>query len=229
MEQANMDLLARQHEIIKQSRQQIQALSARLDQPIAIVGMGCRVPGADSLQALWQLLVEGRETVSEVPLERWDIEDYYAPEPGTPGKTYARRAGYVPGPDLFDAKFFGISPREAQQMDPQQRLLLEVSYQALEHARLPASTLREQPVGVFVGISSSEYAVLTVGKERQSSQDAYAVTGTSTNSAAGRLAYYYGFNGPALAIDTACSSSLVAIYLLCRDRHLRSTSLARIP
>jgi acyl transferase domain-containing protein/NAD(P)-dependent dehydrogenase (short-subunit alcohol dehydrogenase family)/acyl carrier protein len=217
MEQANTDLLARQHEIIKQSRQQIRALSARIDQPIAIVGMACRVPGADDLQALWQVLAEGRETVSEVPAERWDIEDYYAPEPGTPGKTYARRAGYLRDPDLFDAKFFGISPREAQQMDPQQRLLLEVSYQALEHARLPASSLRDQPVGVFVGISSSEYAVLTFGKERQSSQDAYAVTGTSTNSAAGRLAYYYGFNGPALAIDTACSSSLVAIYQACRS------------
>ncbi|CAM3145619.1 type I polyketide synthase [Janthinobacterium lividum] len=217
MEQANTDLLAKQHDIIRQSRQQIEALSARLDQPIAIIGMDCRVPGADSPQALWQLLAEGRETVSEVPRERWDIEDYYAQEPGTPGKTYARRAGYLRDLDLFDTKFFGISPREAQQMDPQQRLLLEVSYQALEHARLPPSTLRDQAVGVFVGISSSEYAVLTFGKERQSSQDAYSVTGTSTNSAAGRLAYFYGFNGPALAIDTACSSSLVAIYQACRS------------
>jgi acyl transferase domain-containing protein/NAD(P)-dependent dehydrogenase (short-subunit alcohol dehydrogenase family)/acyl carrier protein len=217
MEPTNMELLARQHEIIKQSKRQIQALSARLEQPIAIVGMGCRVPGADSPAALWELLAQGREVVSEVPSERWNIEDHYAPTPATPYKTYARSAGYLADAERFDAKFFGISPREAQQMDPQQRLLLEVSYQALEHARLPASTLRDQPVGVFVGISSSEYAMMTFGKERQASQDAYSITGTSMNSAAGRLAYYYGFNGPALAIDTACSSSLVAIYQACRS------------
>ncbi|MCW7538527.1 SDR family NAD(P)-dependent oxidoreductase [Aquabacterium sp. A7-Y] len=216
-QQTQAELLARQHEIIQQSRQHIQALSARLDQPIAIVGMACRMPGADSPAALWSLLSEGREAISEVPPDRWDIDEYYGPVPGTPYKTYARRAGYLPDADRFDAKFFGISPREAQQMDPQQRLLLEVSHEALEQALLPAGALRGQPVGVFVGISSSEYAVMSFSPEREASQDAYSITGTSMNSAAGRLAYHYGFNGPALAIDTACSSSLVAIYQACRS------------
>lgn len=213
----NKEMLLRQQEIIRQSRKQIEALSARIDQPIAIVGMACRMPGADSPAALWDLMMEGCEAISEVPADRWNIEDYYASTPATPFKTNARQAGYISGVDLFDAKFFGISPREAQQMDPQQRLLLEVSYQALEHACLPVTALRGQPVGVFIGISSSEYAVLTFGKGREASPDAWSITGTSTNAAAGRLAYYYGFNGPALAIDTACSSSLAAIYQACRS------------
>lgn len=217
MEPKDLDLLARQREAIRQGMQKIQALSARLDQPVAIVGMGCRMPGADSPEALWELLREQREALSDVPAERWDIDAHYDPTPGTPYKTYARRAGYLSGVDRFDARFFGISPREAERMDPQQRLLLEVSQQALEDAELPVTALRDEAVGVFVGISSGEYAVMTFGKERADSQDAYSITGTSMNSAAGRLAYHYGFNGPALAIDTACSSSLVAIHQACRS------------
>lgn len=217
MEHTNEALLARQNALIKQSREKIRALSARINQPVAIVGMGCRVPGADNVEALWELLKNGREAVSEVPSQRWDIDAYYESEPGTPFKTYSRRAGYLSDVDLFDARFFGISPREAQQMDPQQRLLLEVSYQALEHAQLPAQSLRDKAVGVFIGISSSEYGAMSFAQDRQVSQDAYSITGTSLNSAAGRLAYYYGFHGPALAIDTACSSSLVSIYQACRS------------
>ncbi|KVW78872.1 type I polyketide synthase [Burkholderia ubonensis] len=217
MEPKDHDLLARQRDAIRQGMQKIQALSARLDQPVAIVGIGCRMPGADSPDALWALLRDGREALSEVPAERWDLDAHYDATPGTPYKTYARRAGYLAEVDRFDARFFGISPREAQRMDPQQRLLLEVSHQALEDAELPVTALRDQPVGVFVGISSGEYAVMTFGKDRADSQDAYSITGTSMNSAAGRLAYHYGFNGPALAIDTACSSSLVAIHQACRS------------
>lgn len=216
-ERAQEPLAARQQEILRKARTRIEALTARLSQPIAIVGMACHMPGARNVEELWSLLEEGREALSEVPRERWDMDEYYAPTPGTPFKTYSRRAGYLDDVDRFDAKFFGISPREAQQMDPQQRLLLEVSYHALENARIPVTALHGQAVGVFVGISSSEYAVMTFGRARECSQDAYSITGTSLNSAAGRLAYTYGCNGPALAIDTACSSSLVAIYQACRS------------
>ncbi|MBR8332456.1 SDR family NAD(P)-dependent oxidoreductase [Burkholderia ambifaria] len=217
MDSKDRELLARQRDAIRQGIQKIQALSARLDQPVAIVGIGCRVPGADSPEALWELLRDGREALAEVPPGRWDLDAYYDATPGTPYKTYARRAGYLDEVDHFDARFFGISPREAQRMDPQQRLLLEVSHRALEDAELPVTALREQPVGVFVGISSGEYAVMTFDKARSDSQDAWSITGTSMNSAAGRLAYHYGFNGPALAIDTACSSSLVAIHQAVRS------------
>ncbi|MGP3655376.1 type I polyketide synthase [Burkholderia gladioli] len=217
MDSKDRELLARQRDAIRQGIQKIQALSARLDQPVAIVGIGCRVPGADSPEALWELLRDGREALAEVPPGRWDLDAYYDATPGTPYKTYARRAGYLDEVDHFDARFFGISPREAQRMDPQQRLLLEVSHRALEDAELPVTALRDQPVGVFVGISSGEYAVMTFDKARSDSQDAWSITGTSMNSAAGRLAYHYGFNGPALAIDTACSSSLVAIHQACRS------------
>lgn len=215
MEHASADQLARQHAALKKARQQIQSLSAQLHQPVAIVGLGCSLPGAASPEQLWQLLLAGGEAIRDVPPERWDIDAYYAPEPATPGKTYARSAGYLSDIDRFDARFFAVSPREAQQMDPQQRLLLEVSYHALEHAQIPADSLHGEPVGVFVGISSGEYAVLSFASE--ASPDAYAVTGTAMNAAAGRLAYFYGFNGPAMAIDTACSSSLVAVQQACRS------------
>jgi acyl transferase domain-containing protein/NAD(P)-dependent dehydrogenase (short-subunit alcohol dehydrogenase family)/acyl carrier protein len=215
MMDATATQLARQHEAIKKARQQIESLSARVHQPIAIVGLGCKLPGAEGPGALWDLLIAGQEALCDVPPERWEIDAYYAPDPGTQSKTYARRAGYLADVDRFDAHFFGISPREAEQMDPQQRLLLEVSYHALEHAQIPVDALRGEPVGVFVGISSSEYAVMTfAGSE---GLDAYSITGTAMNAAAGRLAYAYGFNGPAMAIDTACSSSLVAIHQACRS------------
>ncbi len=212
---ATASQLARQHEAIKKARQQIQALSARVNQPIAIVGLGCKLPGATGPAALWELLIAGKEAIGDVPSDRWDIDAHYAPEPATRNKTYARRAGYLTDVDRFDAQFFGISPREAEQMDPQQRLLLETSYHALEHAQIPADALRGEAVGVFIGISSSEYAVMTFNDSE--GLDAYSITGTAMNAAAGRLAYAYGFNGPAMAIDTACSSSLVAIHQACRS------------
>lgn len=213
-------VLLRQHEALKRARKEIERLSEAADAPfapIAIVGIACRVPGAESPEALWALLERGGEAVGEVPAGRWDQASYHDSEPGTPGKTYSSRAGYLPDADLFDARFFGISPREAQQLDPQQRLLMEVSYEAFEHAGIPTDQLAGTAGGVFVGVSSSEYGVLTFARDRGVSQDAYSVTGTSTNAAAGRLSFFYGMTGPAMAIDTACSSSLVAIHQACRS------------
>jgi epothilone polyketide synthase D len=183
---------------------------------IAIVGMGCRFPGnADDPDAFWDLLWRGADGTSEIPQERWKIDEYFDPEPGTAGKMYVRRGGFLRDIAGFDHEFFGISPREAACMDPQQRLLLEVACEALERAGLSGTALEGSQTGVFVGVSASDYArhLARLGDIRI---DPFFITGNSLNAIAGRLSHVLGLHGPAMAIDTACSSSLVALHLACQ-------------
>jgi len=180
--------------------------------PIAIVGMACRFPGgADTPEKYWQLLSRGQDAISEVPADRWNIADYYDPNPDTPGKMSTRWGGFVTGIDRFDAHFFGISPREAQRMDPQHRLLLEVAWEALEHAGVNPDRLAGTQTGVYVGMSSVDYLQL-MRSAGLSSFDAYTASGAAHSIASGRLSYLLGTRGPSMSIDTACSSSLVAIH-----------------
>lgn len=196
-------------------------------EPIAIVGLACRFPGgADDPEAFWSLLERGADAIREVPRDRWDIDALYDPDPGAPGKMCCRYGGFLEGVDLFDAEFFGISPREAAGMDPQQRLLLEVSWEALERANQPADRLFGSSTGVFVGISTFDYAALRSGIRDRNGIDAYRVSGTTFSVAAGRLSYQLGLNGPCLAVDTACSSSLVALHLACQCLRNRESVLA---
>ncbi|HWU89704.1 MAG TPA: beta-ketoacyl synthase N-terminal-like domain-containing protein, partial [Kofleriaceae bacterium] len=185
------------------------------DEAIAIVGIGCRLPGASGPAELWKLLADGRDAVSEVPADRWDVDAFYDPDPGTPGKTSTRWGGFVDRLDQFDRSFFGISRREAVRMDPQQRLLLEVAWEALEDAGLPVESLADSKTGVFVGISSSDYGFRQLGTVALA--DAYAGTGSALSIAANRLSYLFDLRGPSMAVDTACSSSLVALHLACRS------------
>ena len=174
------------------------------DEAIAVVGMSCRLPGGvSSPEALWTLLTQGGDAITEVPSERWDLERFYDPDPEAAGKMYSRWGGFVAAVDRFDADFFAISQREAVSLDPQQRFLLEVSWEALERAGLPPgpSTVG----GVFIGISGSDYGSQLSHHRRPEQLDAYVATGSVTSAAAGRLAYALGFTGPAMAIDTACS------------------------
>lgn len=194
-------------------------------EPIAIIGVGCRFPGASTPEALWQLLDAGGNAVREVPPSRWDIGAYYDPEPGTPGKTYTRWGGFVDDVDRFDPHFFGIVPREAVSMDPQHRLLLEVSWEALEHAGQVPARLANSSTGVFVGIGSNEYAELQ-GEAATQSSDVYAATGNDASFAAGRLSYVLRLQGPALSVNTACSSSLVAVHLACQSLRAGECALA---
>jgi acyl transferase domain-containing protein/thioesterase domain-containing protein/acyl carrier protein len=182
---------------------------------IAIVGIGCRFPGAASVPEFWSLLREGKEAVTEVPKSRWDIDAYYDPKTGTPGKMNTRWGGFLEDVSVFDASFFGISPREAVSMDPQQRLLLEVAWEALEDAGCPPQSLAGSRTGVFVGISSSDYSF--VQNRVSDKPDVYAGTGNAHSVAANRLSYFFDFHGPSVAVDTACSSSLVAIHAACRS------------
>lgn len=182
---------------------------------VAIVGLACRLPGAPDQEAYWRLLLSGGNAITEVPADRWDLDAYYDPDPDAPGKMATRWGGFLENIDCFDAAFFGISPREAREMDPQQRLLLELSWHALQDAGLDPSGLAGSRTGVYVGISTSDYAHLLAR------QGSHAIgpclgTGTSHAVAAGRISYVLGLEGPCLAIDTACSSSLVALSQACR-------------
>ncbi|MFG6107741.1 SDR family NAD(P)-dependent oxidoreductase [Leptothoe sp. EHU-05/26/07-4] len=204
--------------VIEKLKAKLNALEARINAPIAIVGMGCRLPGnVRDPQSFWELLCTGTNAIDEVPADRWDVNAYYDRDPEVPGKMSTRYGGFLPAVDQFDPQFFGISPREAVTIDPQHRLLLEVSWEALEQAGIIPSRPTESTVGVFVGITLNDYG--TLAKESLSTQglEGHYVTGLPLNAAAGRIAYTFGFTGPTVAIDTACSSSLVAVHQACQS------------
>jgi acyl transferase domain-containing protein/acyl-CoA synthetase (AMP-forming)/AMP-acid ligase II/acyl carrier protein len=192
--------------------------------PIAIIGMACRFPGAENLEALWHLLADGRDAVSEVPGDRWNAAALYNPDPDANGMSNSRWGGFLSNPDQFDAGFFGISPREAASMDPQQRLLLEIAWEALDHAGRPPRSLKHASTGVFVGICGNDYARLQHG--RLDGLDAYHATGSSFSLAANRISYCLDLKGPSVAIDTACSSSLVAVHQACRSLQSGESDIA---
>ncbi len=194
---------------------------------IAIIGMACRFPnGANNPEAYWSLLRNGIDAISEIPKNRWDKTHYYEPEHENPGKISTNAGGFLDKVDQFDAAFFRISPREAEGMDPQQRFLLEVNWEALEQAGLSLATLEGSQTGIFTGIFSHDYETLQIKQNTDKDYDSYFGTGNSSSIAAGRLAYFFDFQGPAISIDTACSSSLVAVHLACQSLRNRECDLA---
>ncbi len=196
-------------------------------QPIAIVGMGCRLPGgvADP-DGYWRLLVEGVDAIREVPADRWDNARLHDPDPDRPGRISSRWGGFVDDVDRFDAAYFGISPREAVRMDPQQRMLLEVAVDALEDAGLATDRLAGSDTGVFVGAHGHASDYLWLQYTDPESMDAFAGTGTAHNLFAGRLSYFFDLHGPAVVVDTACSSSLAAVHLAVQSLRSGESSLA---
>jgi acyl transferase domain-containing protein/NADPH:quinone reductase-like Zn-dependent oxidoreductase/acyl carrier protein len=198
-----------------------------MNDPIAIVGIGCRFPGdANDPNQLWSVLARGQDAIVEVPADRWSARTYFHPDPDRPGRTYARWGGYLRDVDHFDAQFFSISPREAAKADPQQRLLLEVAAEALEDAGLTAEGVNGSKCGVFVGISSYDYGGLQCSPDERRGIDAYTNLGSALSIAANRISYAFNLKGPSLAVDTACSSSLVAAHLACRSLWNGETDLA---
>jgi acyl transferase domain-containing protein len=218
-------LLLKALQAIDSLQSKLHSIERDRTEAIAIVGLSCRFPGSPDPEAFWRTLSEGIDAVTALPDDRWDKDAYYDRDPSVSSKIRALQGGFLPQVDLFDPGFFGISGREAESMDPQQRLLLEVSWEALENAGIAASNLRGSPTGVFVGITTSDYARL--GTENDSTDlDIYSATGGSLNVAAGRISFVLGLNGPAIAVDTACSSSLVALHLACQSLRDRECDLA---
>lgn len=200
-------------------------MSSRKKEPIAIIGLGCRLPGgSNSPQAYWDLLRQGQDAIVEVPADRWNVETYYSPNPKAPGKTVSRWGGFIDSIEMFDARFFGISPREAVFIDPQQRILLESVWQALEDGGQVPEQLAGTSVGVFLGISGSDYRSLTISDLHV--VDGHTGTGLAQSIAANRISYFFDFKGPSFVVDTACSSALVAIHLACRSIWNEESSMA---
>ena len=186
-------------------------------EPIAIVGIGVRLPGAADMDEFRELLRNGRDAIREAPPERWDAAEFHDPTPATPGKIVTRNGGFIDGVEMFDPQFFGISPREARGMDPQQRVLLEVTEEALERAGIAPQQLAGTATGVFVGIGAFEYSLGPAAAGDRTVIDAYSGTGNAHSIAANRISFLYDLRGPSVALDTACSSSLVAIHLACQS------------
>ncbi|WP_143847194.1 type I polyketide synthase, partial [Nocardiopsis sp. JB363] len=219
-----LDYLKRVTADLRRTRAELTRMRERDSEPIAIVGMGCRLPGGvHGPEELWDLLDGGADAIGDLPEDRgWDVEDMRA----RPGMSAG--GGFLDDVAGFDAGFFGISPREAEAMDPQQRLMLEVTWESLERAGIDPATLSETPTGVFTGISTTDYARTTTSGRVPMPEGAegYLMTGVAASVASGRIAYTLGLRGPALTIDTACSSSLTAVQLAVRSLRQGECSLA---
>ena len=199
--------------------------TTRTDEPIAIIAVSCRFPGAPDPEAFWEVLAGGVDAIREVPEDRFDIDEFYDPDPETAGKTYTRFGGFLDGIDGFDPEFFGISPREAVWIEPQQRLMLETVWEGLERAGYAPAALRGSRTGIFAGVAANEYAHL-LSSESIDKIEPYFITGNALNAISGRVAFALGLEGPAMAVDTACSSALVAVHQACQALHSGDCDMA---
>ncbi|AIY41027.1 Malonyl CoA-acyl carrier protein transacylase [Collimonas arenae] len=179
------------------------------DQEIAIIGLSGRYPGASNVEEFWQNLSAGRDSISEIPLSRWDHQKYYHPDRNAKGQVYSKWGGFIDDIDQFDAGFFSISPREAEITDPQERLFLQTAWECLEDACYTRQALKDRDVGVFVGVMWGHYESIDVSEQQRK----YGRPAALSSSIANRVSYFLNLNGPSVALDTMCSSSLTAIHL----------------
>lgn len=227
-EEKRKDLLKNSILKIESLQNEVTSLKNQINEPIAIIGMSCRCPnGGNSPEEFWNLLINNVDCISKIPKERFDIEHFYSPLAGTPGKTYAKEGGYLNySIKQFDAEFFNILPREAISLDPQERLLLELVVESIENAGIHLQDLTDSLSGVFVGISYHDYETYMFRNGKEEDVDLYTLTGNLSSINIGRLSYVLGLNGPSIALDTACSSSISAMHLACQSLRNRECEVA---
>lgn len=196
------------------------------NEPIAIVGMSCRFPNADNLSSFWKLLTEGKDTITEIPKERWNNENYYDPDPSADRKSHQKHASMLKNIHDIDSFFFNISPAEAIEMSPSQKLMLELVWEAMEDSGVPIDHIQGENVGVYIGNIWNDFEHLR--KHKNASVTSHSAVGQSTNVIANRVSFFNGFTGPSLVLDTGCSSSLVALHLACQSILDGSASTAMV-
>ncbi|MCW7538526.1 polyketide synthase [Aquabacterium sp. A7-Y] len=208
---------------IQEKDRRIAELEAARDEPVAIVGLSCRFPGAADPEAFWELIRSGTDALTTMTDQRWNMDDYYSSRIGEPGKICTRRFGLLDAVDQFDPAAFGMSETEAVYVDPQHRLLLEQAWFCFERAGLDVGRVRGADTGVFIGQMNSDYARLI---KSTGDLNPYVGLGNALSAAAGRLSYVFGLKGPSVSVDTACSSSLVAVHLACQSLRMGDCSMA---
>ncbi|CUS07307.1 unnamed protein product [Tuber aestivum] len=200
-------------------------------EPIAIIGLGGRYPGAQTIADFWENLKAGKDSITEIPADRWNLTDFYDEEKGKAGKSYSKWGGFLEHMDHFDPLFFNISVREAELMDPQARLFLQTAWETLEDAGYTKAKLQGEKgknssgaqVGVYVGVMYEEYPLF--GAE-ENAKGNFVNPGGSISSIANRVSYFFNLHGPSMAVDTMCSSSLTAIHLACESIQNGSCTMA---
>ncbi|HRA88993.1 MAG TPA: polyketide synthase, partial [Planctomycetaceae bacterium] len=200
------------------SPQPLSHLSATAREPLAVIGIGCRLPGGiNSPTTFWEALLEGRNAICDVPEDRWNHSRFHDTNPEKFGCIRNAKGGFIKGVDLFDGEFFGYFPAEAQRIDPQQRLLLEVTHEAMEDAGIRRDQLDGSRTSVFIGSFMYDYLCMQTGSDQRDEINSYVAMGSGIMSLANRVSYDFNLKGPSVSLDTACSSSLVAVHLACRS------------